>query len=231
MFTLKKYLIHPLEFPLTPPELKPYEVHVWQLPIDLVQEENLPLSEHEVKRSQAFHFEKDRIQYRVSTAYLRKLISLYTGQDPEKITYARGLKGKPHLIDPAQLKFNMTHSHHMALYAFTLDREIGVDVEFMRPMQAMEGIVENQFSKAEQALFNNLSEKDKSSYFFATWTLKEAYLKAHGTGIREGIHQIEFQKHGEKEGDSFGVIIEIEHCECVQYFIDATYSAAIAVVT
>ena len=29
------------------------------------------------------------------------------------------------------LKFNISHSHEMALMAFTLDREVGVDVEYL----------------------------------------------------------------------------------------------------
>jgi 4'-phosphopantetheinyl transferase len=71
----------------------------------------------------------------------------------------------------------------MALYAFTLQREVGLDLEFMRHDFACEEIAARFFSEREVAMLSALPVSQRVQGFFNCWTRKEAYIKARGVGL------------------------------------------------
>ena len=71
----------------------------------------------------------------------------------------------------------------LAAYAFTLNCEIGVDVEYRRRMADIEAIARRFFAPAEVAELMALAESDRPEGFFNCWTRKEAYIKAVGDGL------------------------------------------------
>jgi 4'-phosphopantetheinyl transferase len=75
------------------------------------------------------------------------------------------------------------HSHEIALYAIVATRDIGVDIEHLRPMPDAEAIATRFFSKDEQAVISALSGEERDRAFFACWTRKEAFIKALGEGL------------------------------------------------
>ena len=50
------------------------------------------------------------------------------------LEFALHEKGKPYLASAPEIRFNLAHSHGMALVAVALDVEVGVDIERMRPL-------------------------------------------------------------------------------------------------
>ena len=62
-------------------------------------------------------------------------------------------------------------------------REIGVDLEQLRPITEAERIVASFFTAAEQAAFAAIAEPDRAAAFLRGWTRKEAVLKGFGMGI------------------------------------------------
>jgi 4'-phosphopantetheinyl transferase len=80
----------------------------------------------------------------------------------------------------------LSHSQNLALYAITCDRELGIDLEFIRPMTEAVQIAQRYFSRRENAIFQALTSEEKPTGFFYHWTRKEAYLKAVGDGIAAG---------------------------------------------
>ena len=86
-------------------------------------------------------------------------------------------------INVDHLCFNMSKSAGHALYAFTQDREIGVDIEKIRDISEMENIVRLFFSEPEQAAVASLPPQEKIRGFFDIWTRKEALIKALGGGL------------------------------------------------
>lgn len=183
------------KLPKVIPSLISSHAHIWQIAIesDSTWDDAL-LTQEEKNRANRYYFEKDKIQYSITQSFLKIILSSYTKTAPEQLKFVRGPHGKPALLEPfSQIKFNLSHSHHMILYALTLDDEIGVDVEYLkRSLTAMHGIVESNFNLKEQQEFYRLPEAERAQYFLATWTLKEAYLKAIGTGIINELHQIEW---------------------------------------
>jgi 4'-phosphopantetheinyl transferase len=85
----------------------------------------------------------------------------------------------------------MSDSEGLALYAFTRDHEVGVDVERIRDIPEMDQIAERFFSTRENAIFRELPESKKKEAFFNCWTLKEAFIKAIGDGLHCPLDKFE----------------------------------------
>ena len=89
------------------------------------------------------------------------------------------------------LRFNLSHSQGLALYAVTRGREIGVDLECIRPISDAEQIAERFFSAHENAVFRTIPAHEKPKAFFNCWTRKEAYLKALGDGLARPLDEFD----------------------------------------
>ena len=174
------------------------EVHVFcaclDQPASRLQELAQTLSESERIRAERFHFEKDRKRFIIARGLLRTILGCYLDIEPSRVQFCYGSYGKPALAEtsgPSALRFNLSHSHFLALYAVTNQREIGVDIEHLRPMREAEQIAKRFFSARENAVFRELPPSQKDEAFFNCWTRKEAYLKAIGSGLAEPLEQIE----------------------------------------
>ena len=72
----------------------------------------------------------------------------------------------------------------MALLAvFTLQQEIGIDLEHVAPVPEMLEVAELAFSPAEHASLCALPAEARTQAFFDCWTRKEAWPKAGGDGM------------------------------------------------
>jgi 4'-phosphopantetheinyl transferase len=115
---------------------------------------------------------------------LRTILSGYLGVNPTLIAFDYGPQGKPFLaVTASDIRFNVTHSHELALIAVSRNRELGVDVECVRPFTWKEQTPEHFFSLREVAALRLLPDDIQQSAFFACWTRKEAYIKARGGGL------------------------------------------------
>ncbi len=106
--------------------------------------------------------------------------------------------GKPLLADEtgaSGLRFNLTHSHGLALLAVTRGREIGVDVERIRDNLEGEKLAERFFSPREVAALRSLPPELRREAFFHCWTRKEAYIKAVGKGLSLPLDQFDVTLH------------------------------------
>jgi 4'-phosphopantetheinyl transferase len=114
--------------------------------------------------------------------------------EPSQLRFRYNRYGKPALAGELAedwLRFNLSHSHGLALYAFTENREIGVDLEFIRPELAGEEIARRFFSSAEAAELAALPSHLRTEAFFNCWTRKEAYIKARGKGLSLPLDQFD----------------------------------------
>jgi len=141
------------------------------------------LTRDEQERAARFRFPHLRSSFVLARGALRILAGGYLNTDPAGIRFQYGPKGKPCLAGAARLRFNVSHSGALALFAFTLDVEIGVDVEEIRPMPDLQQIAAGYFSAAEAAELVALPAERREAAFFRCWTRKEAYVKALGEGL------------------------------------------------
>lgn len=172
---------------VTHSELPAGEVHVWLADLNQFGPDGLLplLSPDELTRADSFYFTEDRNHFIVARGLLRKLLASYLSADAGRLSFTYAEKGKPSLVDgpDAWLKFNLAHSRDLALFAFSRDREIGVDLEFIRNDVAEEELAERFFSESEAQTLKALPHDRRRQGFFNCWTRKEAYIKARGAGL------------------------------------------------
>ena len=163
------------------------EVHLWQATLDDRLAEDLKhlLSADEISRADRFHFVRDRNHFTAARGLLRTLLSAYLGSNADKLRFSYAEKGKPFLEEchPPAINFNLAHSHDMAIYAFSHNRELGVDLEYMREDVTGNEIAERFFSRREIETLRAVPAELKKEAFFNCWTRKEAYIKARGEGL------------------------------------------------
>jgi len=141
------------------------------------------LSLHESQNAEKFRFPKLKRCYTLSRGGLRILLAHYLGCPPNVIRLINGPNGKPELRDSSPIRFNVSHSGQMALYAFTLGCELGIDVEELRELDDLESIALRFFSTGEVSELLSLNPEERGFAFFRCWTRKEAYVKAIGDGL------------------------------------------------
>jgi 4'-phosphopantetheinyl transferase len=174
------------------------EVHVWcaslEQPASSLRWLGQTLSADEQERAGRFHFERDRRHFIAGRGLLRTILGRYLRVEAERLQFCYGPRGKPSLLETCggdTLCFNVSHSHGLALYAVTHGRKVGVDVEWMRPLDDIEQIAERFFSARENATFRALAPDQKVEAFFNCWTRKEAYIKATGDGLSRPLDEFD----------------------------------------
>ncbi len=114
------------------------------------------------------------------------MLGEYVHVSPDLIEFHYNEFGKPFLGpsgDNGTVNFNVSHSAHLALYAFGKQEEIGVDIEQHRSELATYDIAQRHFSALELESLQGLSPYEFVPAFFNCWTRKEAYIKAKGLGL------------------------------------------------
>lgn len=188
------------DWPTAPPQmtLTTDEVHVWRIHLNqsptVVQSLETTLSADEQRRAAAYHFEPDRLHFIVARGALRTILGYYLNVPPPTLRFGYGKHGKPALLTrrcARVLRFNVTHAHELALVAVTVDRDVGIDLEYCRPLPAAETIAAQFFSRSEQAALAAIALEHRPHAFFTCWTRKEAYLKAQGDGLSLPLDQFD----------------------------------------
>jgi 4'-phosphopantetheinyl transferase len=174
------------------------EVHVWRAgleqPPELVERFLRTLDQDERTRASRFHFDKHRRHFIVGRGFLRSLLARYLETEPGDVRFAYGTYGKPALdgeYRDSRLRFNASHSHEFALYAFVQDHEIGVDVEYVKEGFASEDIARHFFSAYEVRTLMALPPAERAAAFFRCWTRKEAYIKALASGLSHPLDEFD----------------------------------------
>lgn len=162
-------------------------VHLWRLCLPEFTQDRLSLSEllshDETQRAERFQFPIHHDRFTMTRGLLRKTLSLYTGIDPKAMAFQYGEHGKPFLANTSShLKFNVSHSHDMAVFALTIDKEIGIDIEKMEA-SFKESVAKRFFSPDEYLSLMQLNDSDRVTAFYKIWSRKEALIKVLGKGL------------------------------------------------
>jgi 4'-phosphopantetheinyl transferase len=182
------------------PPLAPDEVQVWIVDLDAglapgdhpetaePGPELAVLSEDERARAARFLRARDRRRFARCRAALREILGRLRDEPAGALRFRAAAVGKPELDlrpgdDRLAVRFNVSHSAHLALIAVSVGREVGVDIEQIRPISESVRIVESFFTAAEVAAFTAIDDDAKPMAFHRGWTRKEAVLKGFGTGI------------------------------------------------
>ncbi len=153
------------------------------------------LSPDERATAEAYLFPKDRARYIAAHVFLRSVLGAYLRIGPETVRLARGPNGKPMLAGgcypSVDIRFNLSHSKGCAVCAVAWGREVGVDVERLRPFRDAERMIERVLSPGELDVYRTLAPEARDGALLRVWTRKEAYLKASGEGITRPMRDVE----------------------------------------
>jgi 4'-phosphopantetheinyl transferase len=173
------------------------QVHVWRARLDLPAPQLRRLASilgaEESARAARFAFDVHRDRFVARRGILRLILARYLHVMPAGIALQSSEYGKPSLAAShgTDLRFNLSHSQDLALYAVTRGRELGVDVECIRPGPVEDSIAQRFFAPGEVAALDALPEACRTSGFFDIWSRKEAYIKAQGLGLSLALDSFE----------------------------------------
>lgn len=189
---------HTRENLLVPMTQADVDLHIWWVLLDRPLMSTIDLfsilSPDERARADRFKFKLDRERFIARRGLLRVILADYLDVEPAQVRFSYGLHGKPaldmDLLDRC-LQFNLSHSKNIALFAISQDCQLGIDVEFVRPIPDAASLAERFFSARESTILYSLPEEDRVEAFFRLWTCKEAYLKASGKGLTVPLANID----------------------------------------
>ena len=175
--------------------LRAGEVHVWRIGLeqqdDLLAHFRSTLEPEELDRASRFHFERLQRHFVVGRGFLRHVLARYLQARPEELRFDYNVYGKPSLAGEHSLRFNMSHSHEVALVAVARDAALGVDVEYIRVDFASDEIAKRFFSRREVETLATLPKEEIVAAFFRCWARKEAYIKAIGKGLSQQLDRFD----------------------------------------
>lgn len=180
-------------------------MHVWRIDTTAAAEhlartldaESI-LSDAELARGGLISGEQRGARWLAAHVVLRLLIGRYLDRPPGELQFAIGERGKPSLVQDAELAepgpraaqnaavkvhFNLSHSAHAALCAFSALAPLGIDVEVARRERDYTAIARRVFGDAEAARLCRLDLASREREFLRAWSRREAELKCRGTGF------------------------------------------------
>lgn len=185
-------------------QLEENEVHIWSANLMTTAEEEaqqgLLLTPDERERSECFHFPIHKKRFTAARATLRQILSVYLSLPASDIRFAYTEHEKPHLgmTDSNSLEFNLSHSGDLAIYAFTLNHAVGIDIEKMKDTY-QQTVAERYFSARENADLLSLPLEERVLGFYRVWSRKEAMIKAVGKGLHLPLASFSVSVHGHQE--------------------------------
>ena len=171
------------------------EIHVWYASTETLGKEvgdhfSL-LSVEEQQRARSFRFQRDRATYVLGKCVIRTLLGDMLNVPPRAIRFTHGEYGKPRIAPDCGLAFNLAHAGMHVACALAADREVGVDIESERDDIDTMALARQYFCRNEIRQLEESPLKQKGPLFYKYWTLKEAYLKAEGSGLNISLTAID----------------------------------------
>lgn len=167
------------------------DVHVWtvRVPDEALDDalDDALLSEAERARAARFLADGRRREYVAGHVLLRRaLSSVAPSRGPGEWEFVVGDGGRPELPD-GRLRFNLSHTHGFVA-CVVAGVVCGIDVEHVPAERALPH--RRVLSPAETAAIRAAPDTEQPQLYTRHWTLKEAYAKARGLGLRLPFDQL-----------------------------------------
>jgi phosphopantetheinyl transferase len=160
------------------------DVHLWELRSS--QDWRARLRPDEVERHDRIRHPGVQADYATTQSGLRRIVSLYRGEDPDQVAIRRGPNGKPYRLGGPE--FNLSHTEGGIFVAVSLN-PVGLDVESThRRVHGLE-LARKFFSEAEVHELILCNESERNAAFIRRWVAKEAMVKLSGEGIFLGLRE------------------------------------------
>ena len=181
-------------------ELGAREAHVWLVSLDVspARRRRLAslLSADERERASRYRVAAVRDRFVVARASLREILGSCAGLPPEHLRFGypcacgradcEPSRRKPRLeleTEAAPLRFSVSHADGLAMIAVSHGREVGVDLERIRPGIAIASVAMFVLGAKEAGALAALPDRERLDAFYRSWTRREAHAKARGDGL------------------------------------------------
>lgn len=156
------------------------------------------LSASESARLARFRFDNDRTAFLASRIVLRHALGQATGHPPDAFRFSTDAHGiKPRLVAPRDaqgLHVSLTHTDGLVACAITWAGEVGLDAERWTRPTRVDALAPRVLSPREVSALAALDPAARLRRFLEYWTIKEAWLKAMGTGLRVAPTSVEVDR-------------------------------------
>ena len=175
------------------------DIHLWSIspqsisnPITINALRNI-LKPSEIDKIERYRHPEAQHNALITRAFIRIVLSQYAALQPQDWLFDIAKNGKPEINNsPLALRFNLSHNDSLIVCAVCLKHDIGCDVENLSRRTNIETISKRYFSAAEYQSLKNLPGELRRPRFFEYWTLKEAFVKATGLGLSQGLDSFSF---------------------------------------
>ncbi len=159
------------------------------------------LTKTEQSQIRCLRSDKDQWSVAAARAAVRILLGERLDCAAQDVTFFRDERGKPWL-DPRRhgaiaerLHFSISHTRELVAVAIGRSR-IGIDVEAVREFPDLMQVASMQFAhEMLRSLMTVGTDAKRVTLFFRFWTLGEAFIKATGEGIAQGLQSFAFSAH------------------------------------
>ena len=174
-------------------------------------------------------------------AFLQHILAQELGVPMEQLRYAYNQWGKPELNKDGMLgsyiyddmvkqricnlHFNLSHSGEYVVLVVS-DRLVGIDVE--HKTKGYDTLAKRCFCKEEyEDIMNAGDEEAQRKRFLEYWTMKEAYIKCVGEGMRIPLNSFLVQR----AGDMLSVASNAGRMESCTLWLDSEYCVSVCSTT
>lgn len=155
------------------------------------------LSDEESARRDSFLFARDARDFAASRALLRNVLSRYGVMAPAEWRFERNDYGKPAVVawqaGRPPLVFNTSHTHGLVACVVARGTSVGIDVERCSRSVSASDLAARLFAEPELHSLQRCGPEARQTRFIELWTLKEAYMKAVGLGLRLPLNSFAFR--------------------------------------
>ena len=152
------------------------------------------LNGQEQARWSGFRVDAPRREFALCRGALRVILCQRLACSNEELAFEEGEHGKPEAYvngQPAAISFSVSHSGRHGLIALADRGRLGVDVEPRSVRRNLDVLIGETLTPSERSRLAGVGANRRRQLFFRLWTMKEALVKALGTGFQ--LHISEFE--------------------------------------
>lgn len=141
-----------------------------------------------------------RHRARIARCATRHALAQYVGTPAHTLQFATTNHGKPYLTHPqrGEWTFSITHTATWVAIAIGQTSAVGLDLEDLPARQSVPRDIRALLTTAEAAWMDDAAPDPQAHADRGTrlWTIKEALLKCHGTGLLVPASTVSVELHG-----------------------------------
>ncbi len=183
-------------------------IHTLRIPAEFEKKEPSPqelsriLSSTEQKRYQRYLAKRKKVEFFLARKFTKDILGARLNVPIYQIDLQPDASGKPFLFlagKPFPLYFNISHTSGFITCVISEHKYTGIDIEYATGSR--DAVMQRFFHPHEIREYRTLPRSRQERRFYTLWTLKEAYLKAIGSGMRTPLNSFWFSivDHGKTQ--------------------------------